>query len=509
LSPGAVIAGRYRVDRCVGTGGMGEVWAGEHLAVGVKVAIKTLLPAAKVSHEVVARFRREAYLLGRIRSDYVARVLDFVTDDELGLVIVMEFVEGDSLAKILGQKRLSIEETIDLGADVAGALCDLHRAHVVHRDLKPGNIILQPLHGGRKRAVLVDFGVSRMVSGGDDEDTLTGITRANMAVGTVEYMAPEQILNSRDVTSSSDCYALGAILFRAVSGRHVYGDVYDSELAHTKLTKDAPALGTGRNDRIARGLEAAVARALKRRPSERFAKADDMLAELCMLRDLVRASIIELSDTTTLDAPPAEPLDRVSAPASSPVSSEAGRPSAASQPGEAVLQAPPPVSSAGTSTAMDASGPVPAPAQPGISRGLAAFFVLAALLGGAASGAVLTQRRLAASSAESTAMASPPPEATTEAAPPPTASATAAASPTASSDPVGEIDLGELDPPARARARPGPSATGASSAPWIPPIDRTTGAVMSASPSPSAARPAPKASVPVRPTGPPVEKIDF
>src|SRR4029079_1250624 len=90
LGPGAVIAGRYRVDKRVGAGGMGEVWSGEHVAIGVKVAIKTLLPAAKVSHEVVARFKREAYLLGRIRSDYVARVLDFVSDDEFGLVIVME-----------------------------------------------------------------------------------------------------------------------------------------------------------------------------------------------------------------------------------------------------------------------------------------------------------------------------------------------------------------------------------------------------------------------------------
>src|SRR6476661_2106643 len=96
LSAGVVIAGRYRVDRKVGSGGMGEVWAGEHLAIGVRVALKTLLGAAKVNHEVVARFKREAYLLGRIRSDHVARVVDFVADDVFGLVLVMEFVEGDA-----------------------------------------------------------------------------------------------------------------------------------------------------------------------------------------------------------------------------------------------------------------------------------------------------------------------------------------------------------------------------------------------------------------------------
>src|SRR5262245_41792759 len=100
LTPGAVIAGRYRVERKVGSGGMGEVWAGEHLTVGSRVAVKTLLSAAACNHEVVARFKREAYILGRIRSDHVARVVDFVADDEYGLVLVMEFIRGDSLSQV-------------------------------------------------------------------------------------------------------------------------------------------------------------------------------------------------------------------------------------------------------------------------------------------------------------------------------------------------------------------------------------------------------------------------
>src|SRR4051812_15264502 len=96
LTPGAVIAGRYRVERKVGSGGMGEVWAGEHISIGVKVALKKLLPAAALDHQVVARFKREAYLLGRIRSEHVARVVDFVADSAFGLVLVMDFVEGEA-----------------------------------------------------------------------------------------------------------------------------------------------------------------------------------------------------------------------------------------------------------------------------------------------------------------------------------------------------------------------------------------------------------------------------
>ncbi|MEZ4312624.1 MAG: protein kinase [Polyangiaceae bacterium] len=302
LHPGAVIAGRYRVDARVGAGGMGAVWSGEHLAVGVKVALKQLLVSAAENHEVVARFKREAVFLGKIRSDHVARVLDFVTDETYGLVLVMEFIEGDPLSKILGARTLSVEETVDLGADIAAALVDLHRHHIVHRDLKPGNIIWQALVNGSHRAIIVDFGVSRILSQGVEEDEeMTGITRADMALGTIEYMAPEQILNSRDVTPASDIYALGAILFRAHVGRHVFGDLYDADLAKKKIWTDPPPIQTGRTDKLSRGLEAVVNRALTRSPKKRYAQSDEVLAELNMLRDLMKAAAFDIDTMTTRD----------------------------------------------------------------------------------------------------------------------------------------------------------------------------------------------------------------
>ena len=313
LRPGAVIAGRYRVERRIGAGGMGEVWAGEHVAAGVRVAVKTLLPAAACDPQIVARFRREAQLLGRIRSDRVARVIDFVEDPRLGLVLVMDYVEGASLADELASRRLGVEEGIDLGVDICAALCDLHRARVVHRDLKPDNIILEPVRGGQRRAVIVDFGLSRQeTSLSGDEESLTGITQADVAVGTIPYMAPEQFVSSRDVSGAADLYAVGAILFRAVAGHHVYGDGEDLDYAKLKLTSDAPPLTVSRFDRPAVTLRAIVARALSRRPEARFESAEAMLGELTALQDVARAMALDLDAATEEALPPsslAAPLD--------------------------------------------------------------------------------------------------------------------------------------------------------------------------------------------------------
>ena len=303
LRPGVLIAGRFRVERKVGSGGMGEVWSGEQTALGVRVALKTLLPAAACDPQIVARFKREAYLLGRIRSDHVARVVDFVTDPRVGLVLVMEFVEGEPLSSAVASRRLSVEETLDLGVDLATGLCDLHRAHVVHRDLKPENIILQPQSDGRTRAIIVDFGVGRTFSTDDAparDEEITGITHAGMAVGTLAYMAPEQLLDSRSATGAADIYALGAILYRAATGQQVFGPLEDREYARQKLNAPPTPLELPRFDRAARGLQSVVARALARNPTGRFATAEAMRQELLTLRDVARSLAMDLDAPTDM-----------------------------------------------------------------------------------------------------------------------------------------------------------------------------------------------------------------
>lgn len=313
-APGTTIAGRYRADKRIGTGGMGEVWLGENVTTSTPVAMKTLLPAAAVNHEVVARFKREAYFLGRLQSEHVARILDFVSDEQHGLVLVMEYVEGDSLAQVLQKRRLGFDEAVEVATDIATALCELHKAHIVHRDLKPGNVILRKGADGTKRAVIVDFGVSRLLSDQTDEETLTGITKADMALGTLEYMAPEQVLNSRDVTQASDVYALGAMMYRAVMGRHIFGTVTDEVLARKKLLEEAPPFSTGRTDAIAQDFEAVIGKAIKRRPVERFPKADELLARLLPVRDALRASH-QILDASTTEDTKRVPLGAASPPA--------------------------------------------------------------------------------------------------------------------------------------------------------------------------------------------------
>jgi serine/threonine-protein kinase len=284
---------------------MGEVWAGEHEELKLPVALKVLKKEALRNDEIVKRFAREAFLLGHIHSDHVARVVDFLSSAKHGPVLVMELVEGPSLHEVLRSRCLSVEDAIDLGIDIASALRELHAANVVHRDVKPANILLRPLPGGGRRAVFVDLGVSRHVPADEERDEvlLTEITSMDRALGTIEYMAPEQILCSRKVLPTADVYAVGAVLYRAVTGRNVFGDLHGMDLARLKLSEEPPRLDTGRDDRVAKGLEATVARALARSPEERYESADELLADLSLLRDRAKRA-------RSASTPPAPPIVR-------------------------------------------------------------------------------------------------------------------------------------------------------------------------------------------------------
>jgi serine/threonine-protein kinase len=288
LAPGTLIAGQYRVERKIAEGGMGEVWVGT--AQGVRVAIKRLLPEAASDHHLVTRFKREAYLLGRIRSNHVTQVVEFITDETFGMLLVMEYVEGENLADMLDKRRiLSVEETLDIGIDLARAIADLHRANLIHRDIKPENVIFRRLPSGERRAVIIDFGLSRLVDQPEErpagEETLTGITRADSAVGTIAYMAPEQLISSRDVNHRADIYALGAILYRAAAGKNVFGSTDDDiAYARQKLHEEAPLLDLARFDRAARALERIVGRAIRRRPADRYENVEAMLSDMMEAR---------------------------------------------------------------------------------------------------------------------------------------------------------------------------------------------------------------------------------
>jgi serine/threonine-protein kinase len=356
VSPGAVIVGRYLVERKIGAGAMGEVWLGEHIGVGYPVAIKTILAEGLDNPEVVERFKREALLLGRIRSDNVARIFEFVKDPQYGHVLILDFVEGEVFSAALTRK-LSVEDAVEIGADIVSGLVDLHEVNVVHRDLKPSNIILEKRRGGKLRAVIVDFGISRVMKKEGELEEMSNLTRAGSMLGTLEYMAPEQMLDPRNVTGGSDLYAMGAMLFRAVAGKHVFGSLNEIELTRAKLLQESPPLPTGRADPIAKRFEEIIARALKKKPADRYQKAEEMLGDLVALRDRIRhpAPAAAPNAPPTRGTPPPLPARASATPPPPAVAAAPPVPVAPPAPPPPMPVAPPPA------PLMAASGPASAP----------------------------------------------------------------------------------------------------------------------------------------------------
>ncbi|MGH7295541.1 MAG: serine/threonine-protein kinase [Polyangiaceae bacterium] len=203
FAPGVLVAGTYVVDRFLGRGASGEVWAATHVWTREPVALKVLAEEAAADEETAERFRREAIFLARAAGEHVARIVDFVSDPGAGMVLVMELVDGESLARVLDRRTLSVEEAVALGVDLLAGVAALHGAGVIHRDLKPGNVLLRVRPDGSTVPVLCDFGLSRLARGRPtdaSDPSLTDLTRGDVAMGTLRYMAPEQVLNARQAT---------------------------------------------------------------------------------------------------------------------------------------------------------------------------------------------------------------------------------------------------------------------------------------------------------------------
>jgi serine/threonine protein kinase len=305
--PGAQI-GAFRVERKVGEGAYGAVWCGSHVDNGERVALKVLLPAAAANPEQVSRFHREAKLLSIVRSPNVARMVDFLVDDEFGVVLVMELIDGELMSDLLGAGLLGVDETIEIGAQILDGVCDLHAAGIIHRDLKPNNIMLCSKSDGTRRVVIFDLGLSRFVRDTTASESSRSLTGAHVALGTLECMSPEQILNARDVTERSDIYSVGSILYRAITGSYPFAADDERDLARRKLTIETPEIVVAPTDPIADGLRSIVTKASRRRPAERYATAQQMREDFLALRAAARAR--KLAQAAQPKAPPSKDADR-------------------------------------------------------------------------------------------------------------------------------------------------------------------------------------------------------
>ena len=216
------------------------------------------------------------------------RVIDWVERGKHGPVLVMELLDGPTFADIVHRERVPIDEAVDVAIDVLRGLQAMHAAHVIHRDVKPGNVVLRQTSDGSRRAVLIDLGVGRL-AGHTEVNVGEELTTSDRVVGTLEYMAPEQILDCQNANESVDVYAVGALLFRAVAGVHPFGDKRGVDLSARRST--APCRRSAPGDATRSGATSRRSSSARSRtqPEDRYHDADELLADLEQLRGDMRS----------------------------------------------------------------------------------------------------------------------------------------------------------------------------------------------------------------------------
>jgi serine/threonine-protein kinase len=284
---GRLIAGRYRLDRLIATGGMAQVWEATDKTLARKVAVKLLHPHLAADESFVERFRREAVAAARLSHPAIVSIYDTCSDGDVE-AIVMELVHGSTLREYLNEHGpLEPGQAVTILAEVAGALDTAHRTGVVHRDIKPANILLST----DGRVLVADFGIAK--AGSD-------LTATNTTLGTAKYLAPEQVEGGA-VDARTDVYALGVVLYETLCGRAPF--VADTEAA-TALARLYQSPMRPRNVRagIPRQLEDVTLRALARDPSQRFPTAAAFRAALLAAGRDSPAPPVVPEDTSGADA---------------------------------------------------------------------------------------------------------------------------------------------------------------------------------------------------------------
>jgi serine/threonine-protein kinase len=262
LEPGRVLGGRYRLEREIARGGMGTVWEADDPLLARRVAVKTLDPVIGTDETVRARFRREAITAAAVTHPNIVATYDTGEDGGVAF-IVMELVHGDTLRQLIDREGgLPVARAADIAYQVADALAVAHARGLVHRDVKPGNVLVQP--DGRVK--VTDFGIAKAADSGGEE-----LTRTGMVVGTARYLAPEQV-DGRAIDERVDVYSLGLVLYEMLCGRAPFEADTDIATAVARLTAPPPPITTERPE-VPVGLEHVIDRALARDPAERWPSA--------------------------------------------------------------------------------------------------------------------------------------------------------------------------------------------------------------------------------------------
>ena len=271
---GSTIQGRYRVLTTLGSGGMGTVYLGEHLMIRRKVAIKTMLEGAIGSEERIERFRREALAATKVGSDHIVEVLDMGYLDTGALFMVMEYLEGQDFAKqIARQGPQPVGRLARIMVQMCDALDAVHAHNIVHRDLKPENMFLVRRGDTPDFVKVLDFGVSKFRR--DSDTAISQVTSTGAMVGTPAFMSPEQTQGVSDVDHRTDIYALGAIMYYALTGARPF-EGSNLPMLFVKICTERPRPLQDYRADIDPALDAIVQRALGKQREDRYSSCADL-----------------------------------------------------------------------------------------------------------------------------------------------------------------------------------------------------------------------------------------
>ncbi len=219
LAPGTVIAEHYRVDRLLGEGGMGMVWAGVHLPSSTPVALKFLKGVAATSPEMHKRFYREARAAMSVKHPNVVRIFEVVRDVDGAPVMIMDFLEGESLgARLAREHRIPLRDFARIILPVVSAVGTAHSLGIVHRDLKPDNLFLVK-NGEETELRVLDFGIAKLTATEGDAAQTAGLTGTGAMLGTPYYMSPEQVFGDRGIDQRADVWSVGVIIYECLAGK--------------------------------------------------------------------------------------------------------------------------------------------------------------------------------------------------------------------------------------------------------------------------------------------------